>query len=63
MSGAMPIESFALLIDEALAKANQRILAGTPKSAYDKTWVLGKGMTKVERPAAAPAPQPPANAP
>jgi len=62
MIGAMPIESFAELIDEELAKANQRILAGTPKGAYYKTWVLGKGMTRVEPPAAAPAPAlPPAN--
>jgi hypothetical protein len=57
-AGAMPIETFENLIDEELAKATQRILAGTPKGAYYKTWVLGKGMTKVERPVAAPAPSP-----
>jgi protein-disulfide isomerase len=56
MSGAMPIENFAALIDEELAKANQHIQAGTPKAAYYKTWVLGKGLTKVESPSAAPAP-------
>jgi hypothetical protein len=50
------------LIDEELAKANQRIQAGTPKAAYYKTWVLGKGLTKVESPAPAPAP-PSGNAP
>jgi len=58
MIGAMPIENFSDLIDEELAKANQRILAGTPKAAYYKTWVIGKGATKVERPAAAPTPPP-----
>jgi hypothetical protein len=56
MSGAMPIENFEVLIDEELAKANQRIQAGTPKGAYNKTWVLGKGLTRVENPAPAPAP-------
>lgn len=52
--GAMPAETFEVLIDEELAKANQRIQAGTPKAAYYKTWVLGKGLTKVESPAPAP---------
>jgi protein-disulfide isomerase len=56
MVGAMPAESFAALIDEELAKANQRIAAGTPKAAYYKTWVLGKGLARFEAPAAAPAP-------
>jgi protein-disulfide isomerase len=56
MIGAAPAESFAVLIDEELAKANQRIQAGTPKAVYYKTWVLGKGLTKVESPAPAPAP-------
>lgn len=55
MVGAAPIETFEVLIDEELAKANQRIQAGTPKGAYYKTWVLGKGLTKVERAADAPA--------
>jgi protein-disulfide isomerase len=59
MVGAMPIEGFAVLVDEELAKANQRITAGTPKGAYYKTWVLGKGLTRVERVAAAPPPSPP----
>ncbi|TMQ04346.1 MAG: hypothetical protein E6J90_04305 [Deltaproteobacteria bacterium] len=47
-----PIESLEALIDEELAKANQRILAGTPNGAYYRTWVLGKGLTKIERAAA-----------
>jgi len=54
MVGAMPAETFETLIDEELARANQRIQAGTPKAAYYKTWVLGKGLTKVESPAPAP---------
>jgi len=54
MVGAAPAETFETLIDEELARANQRIQAGTPKAAYYKTWVLGKGLTKVESPAPAP---------
>jgi protein-disulfide isomerase len=53
--GAAPAEVFEALIDEELAKANQRIQAGAPKAAYYKTWVLGKGLTKVD-PATATAP-------
>ncbi|HEX4420825.1 MAG TPA: thioredoxin domain-containing protein [Kofleriaceae bacterium] len=53
MSGAMPLEDFAALIDEERAKANERIKAGTPRASYYKTWILGKGLTKVERPTAA----------
>lgn len=52
--GAAPAETFEALIDEELAKANQRIQAGTPRAAYYKTWVLGKGLTKVDTAAAAP---------
>jgi hypothetical protein len=47
-----------MLIDEELAKASQRIQAGTPKAAYYKTWVLGKGLTRVDPAGAAPAPAP-----
>jgi protein-disulfide isomerase len=54
--GAMPAETFETLIDEELAKANQRIQAGTPKAAYYKAWVLGKGLTRVDSTAPAPAP-------
>jgi protein-disulfide isomerase len=57
MVGAAPAETFETLIDEELAKANQRIQAGTPKAAYYKTWVLGKGLTKFD--STAPAPTPP----
>jgi protein-disulfide isomerase len=51
MIGAAPASTFEALIDEELAKANQRIQAGTPRAAYYKTWVLGKGLTRVESPA------------
>ncbi|HEX3473879.1 MAG TPA: thioredoxin domain-containing protein [Kofleriaceae bacterium] len=56
--GAAPAEVFERLIDEELAKANQRIQAGTPKAAYYKTWVLGKGLTKVDTTAPTPVPVP-----
>jgi protein-disulfide isomerase len=48
MSGAMPIDQFTPLIDEELAKADERIRTGTPKGRYYRTWVLAKGLTKVE---------------
>jgi protein-disulfide isomerase len=43
MSGAQPTEAFSTLIDEELAKANERIAAGTPAAAYYKKWVLDQG--------------------
>jgi protein-disulfide isomerase len=44
MAGAMPAESFAQIIDDELAKANDRIKQGTPKARYYKTWILDKGV-------------------
>jgi protein-disulfide isomerase len=44
MSGAMPIDNFASLIDEELAKANTRIAQGTSKSRYYERWVLDEGL-------------------
>jgi protein-disulfide isomerase len=44
MSGAMPIENFASLIDEELAKADARIAQGTQKSRYYQQWVLDEGL-------------------
>ena len=44
MSGAMPIENFSALIDEELAKANDRIAQGTPKNRYYQKWVLDEGL-------------------
>jgi protein-disulfide isomerase len=44
MSGAMPIENFASLIDEELAKADARIAQGTPKNRYYQQVVLDEGL-------------------
>ena len=54
-SGAQPIESFVQLIDEELAKADERIRAGTPKRGYYQKWVLDAGKRQLDPPAA-PAP-------
>jgi protein-disulfide isomerase len=48
LSGAMPLESFELLIDDALATASARISAGGSKATYYRTWILGQGLTKVD---------------
>lgn len=48
MSGARPADSFAMLIDEELAKAEARIQAGTPKAAYYRRWVLEAGLPRLE---------------
>ncbi|HEU0030665.1 MAG TPA: thioredoxin domain-containing protein [Kofleriaceae bacterium] len=48
MSGAMPIDSFTVLIDEELAKANQRIQQGTSKSQYYDQWVLQNGQKSLD---------------
>ena len=44
-SGAQPIESFAKIIDEELAKATERIKKGTRKARYYQEWVIEKGET------------------
>ncbi len=43
LSGAMPIENFAALIDEELAKATDRVHQGTPAAKYYQQWVMDKG--------------------
>ncbi|MEJ7598303.1 MAG: thioredoxin domain-containing protein [Kofleriaceae bacterium] len=43
MSGAQPIENFATLIDEELAKANDRIKKGARKARYYQEWVIERG--------------------
>lgn len=43
ISGAQPLGKFTQVIDEELAKADQRIAAGTPKSKYYQTWIIDKG--------------------
>lgn len=43
LSGAMPTENFAALIDEELKKANERVQQGTPAADYYNQWVMQKG--------------------
>jgi protein-disulfide isomerase len=43
LSGAQPIEQFRAVIDEELAKAKERIAAGTPASEYYAKYVLEEG--------------------
>lgn len=50
MSGAMPIDNFAALIDEELAKADARIAQGTPKDRYYQQWVLDEGLKSLTPP-------------
>jgi protein-disulfide isomerase len=44
LSGMMPVERFAPVIDEELKKADAAIAAGTPKKDYYKQMVLDKGL-------------------
>ncbi len=50
MAGAHPVESFAQIIDDELAKANDRIKKGTPKARYYKSWIVDKGEKQVVAP-------------
>jgi protein-disulfide isomerase len=43
LSGARPIDQFKKLIDEELAKANQRIASGTAVADYYRQWVVDRG--------------------
>jgi protein-disulfide isomerase len=52
-SGAQPIEHFVKLIDEELAKANDRIAQGASKARYYEEHVLGQGLKSLD-----PAPAP-----
>lgn len=45
--GAQPVENFAQLVDEELAKANDRIKKGTPKARYYQSWIVDKGDKQV----------------
>jgi protein-disulfide isomerase len=47
IGGAQPIEAFQKLIDEELARASERIAAGTPASAYYQKYVVEKGQPKL----------------
>lgn len=51
LSGAMPMENFATLIDEELKKANEKIQAGVPAASYYEQVILGQGLKQLEKPA------------
>lgn len=46
--GYKPLEGLKPLLDEELARARQRIAAGTPASDYYAEWVLKKGLPRFE---------------
>lgn len=46
--GYKPLEGLKPLLDEELARAKQRIAAGTPAKDYYREWVMNKGLRKVE---------------
>ncbi len=47
LTGAQPVENFSALVDEELAKANDRIKKGTPKARYYRSWIIDKGEKSV----------------
>lgn len=50
LSGAQPFPAFKTVIDEELKKAEERVAQGTPADSYYKTWVVEKGLKKLEAP-------------
>ena len=50
LSGAQPLPAFKTVIDEELKKAQERVAQGTPRESYYKTWVVEKGLKKLEPP-------------
>jgi len=48
LSGAMPTENFAALIDEELKKANEKIQSGVPQAEFYKQEILGKGLKSLQ---------------
>lgn len=46
--GYKPLEGLKPLLDEELARARERIAAGTPASDYYAEWVLKKGLPRFE---------------
>lgn len=46
--GYKPLEALRPLLDEELARAKQRIAAGTPADAYYTEWVLKKGLPRFD---------------
>ena len=51
MSGAMPIDNFAALIDEELKKANEKIASGVPAASFYQQVVVDKGLKQLDKPA------------
>jgi protein-disulfide isomerase len=50
LSGAQPLPAFKAVIDDELKKAEERIAQGTPREKYYDTWVVEKGLKKLEPP-------------
>jgi protein-disulfide isomerase len=50
LSGAQPLPAFKTLIDDELKKAEDRVAQGTPAGSYYKTWVVEKGLKKLDAP-------------
>ena len=50
LGGALPIEAFSRLVDEELARANERIAAGTRAADYYEKFVVQRGATKPAAP-------------
>jgi protein-disulfide isomerase len=46
ISGAQALSAFKAIIDEELAKAEERVAQGTKPGDYYRTWVLDKGLKK-----------------
>jgi len=44
MGGFRTLEQLKPVIDEELARARERIAAGTPRDAYYAEWVMKKGL-------------------
>lgn len=47
LSGARPVDDFARLIDEELAKAQARVQAGTARADYYQKWVVEDGVPDI----------------
>jgi len=47
-SGFRDLAKLKPLLDEELARARERVAAGTPRDRYYAEWVMKKGLTKVE---------------
>lgn len=48
ISGAVPLENFASVVDEELKKANERVQQGTPSGEYYNQWVIAKGQKTLQ---------------